>query len=152
VAVHEAEPLQHEHARAGPEPERVRDAVVGERELRPDEPRRHLLALGLEVAGEPAELEDVVVDGGGRDERPEAVAARDQVLALEQLERLAQRHQRHAEALREPSLIVEPGAGTELALVDPFAQDLGDPVVARDPPVHSDAAVHADLKLVNPTQ
>ena len=126
--------------------------MVGERELRPDEPRRHRLALGLEVAGEPAKLEDVVVDGGRRDECPEAVAARDQVLALEQLERLAQRHQRHAEALREPSLVVEPGAGTELALVDPFAQDLGDPVVARDPPVHSDAAVHPDLKLVNPTQ
>src|SRR5712692_6114206 len=135
VAVHQAEPLEREHARARPEPERAGDTVVGHEELRPDQARRHVLALGLEVAGEPAELQDVVVDGGRRDERPEAVTARDQVLALEQLERLPQRHQRHAEALREPSLVVEPGAGPERALTDPRAKRLGDPVVARDPRV-----------------
>jgi len=92
-----------------------------------------VLALGREIPGEAAELEDVVVDRGRGDERPETVAARDQVLALEELERLPQRHQRDAEALRELALVVEPRAGRELAPPDPLAQRLGDAVVARDP-------------------
>src|SRR5712692_8508504 len=102
-------------------------------EPRPQEPRRDVLALGREIPGEAAQLEDVVVDRGRSDERPETVAARDEVLALEELERLAQRHERHGEALRELTLIVEPRAGRERAAPDPFAQRLGDAVVAWDP-------------------
>src|SRR5207244_12566865 len=80
-----------------------------------------------------------------RHERPEAVAPRDQVLALEQLERLAQGHERHAEALGEAALVVEPGAGTERALADPRAQRSGDLVVAGEAAVHSSVLVHSDL-------
>ena len=80
-----------------------------------------MLALGGEVAGEPAELEDVVVDRGRGDERPEPVTARDEVLTLEQLERLAQRHERDPEAPRELALVVEARAGRQLAVLDPLA-------------------------------
>src|SRR5262245_62768263 len=54
---------------------------------------RSVLALGREIAGEAAELEDVVVDRRRGDERAEPVAARDEVLALEELERLAKGHE-----------------------------------------------------------
>src|SRR2546426_3545435 len=78
-----------------------------------------------------AELEDVVIDRRRRHERPEAVAPRDQVLALEQLQRLPEGHERDAEARREPALGVEPRPGTERALADPRTQRLGDLVVPR---------------------
>src|SRR3989442_7305368 len=133
MAVDQAQPRDHEDARAGSETERVGHAAVGDREPGGEEPRRDVLALGREVPGEAAQLEDVVVDRGRGDERPETVATRDEVLALEELERLAQRHERHGEALRELALIVEPGAGRERAAPDPFAQRLGDAVVAWDP-------------------
>src|SRR5262249_29569383 len=97
--------------------------------------RRDVLTLGREIAGEAAELEDVVVDRRRGDERPETVAPRDEVLALEELESLPQRHERDPEALRELSLIVEPGARREQPVADLVAQRLGDLVVARDPTV-----------------
>src|SRR2546428_4214231 len=137
--------LDHEPAGGRAEPEGVGDVVVGAREPRSEEARRHVLAFGREVACEAAELEDVVVDRRRRHERPEAVAPRDQVLALEQLERLAQGHERHAEALGEAALVVEPGAGTERALADPRAQRSGDLVVAGEAAVHSSVLVHSDL-------
>src|SRR2546428_150603 len=105
----------------------MRDALGLERRLAGAAPEVARLAAAA------AQLEDVVVDRGRGDERPETVAARDEVLALEELERLAQRHERHGEALRELALIVEPGAGRERATPDPFAQRLGDAVVAWDP-------------------
>src|SRR5947199_6926693 len=145
MAIDRAQPLDHEHAGARAEPEGVGDVVVWAREPRSEEARRHVLAFGREVACEAAELEDVVVDRRRRHERPEAVAPRDQVLALEQLERLAQGHERHAEALGEAALVVEPGAGTERALADPRAQRSGDLVVAGEAAVHSSVLVHSDL-------
>ena len=101
-----------------------------------------MLALGREVAGETPELEDVVVDRRRGDERAEPVLPRDQVIALEQLERLPQGHERNAEAPRELSLIVESGARRELAATDPFAQRLRDAVVARN--ASAELAVHPD--------
>src|SRR5262250_1629451 len=67
----------------------TRGRPVRRSEPRAEQPRRDVLALGREIAGEAAELEDVVVDRRGGDERAEPVAARDEVLALEELERLA---------------------------------------------------------------
>ena len=104
-----------------------------------------MLALSRKVAGEAAELEDVVVDRRRRHERPKAVASRDQVLALEQLQRLPQGHERHAETRREPALVVEPRPGTERALADPRAQRFGDLVVARQAAIHPSVPVHSDL-------
>ena len=49
------------------------------------------------------------------------MAARDQILALEQFQRLTQRHERHAEALRELALVVEPGARREATGVNAVA-------------------------------
>src|SRR5213594_185169 len=133
MVVDQPQPLEHEHARPCRELQRLRDAPVGRGEPRPQEPRRDVLALGREIPGEAAQLENVVVDRGRGDERPETVAARDEVLALEELERLPQRHERDAEALRELALVVEPRARRERAAADPFAQRLGDAVVAWDP-------------------
>src|SRR5882724_13280 len=67
--------------------------------------------------------------------------ARDQVLTLEHLERRAQRHERHPEALRELALVVEPRPRREAAGVDAVAQRLGDAVVTRHPCVHGDSSV-----------
>src|SRR2546427_413751 len=111
----------------------MRDALGLERRLAGAAPEVARLAAAEAHRREAAQLEKVVVDRGRGDERPETVAARDEVLALEELERLAQRHERHGEALRELALIVEPGAGRERAAPDPFAQRLGDAVVAWDP-------------------
>src|SRR5438046_1251043 len=122
-------------------------AAVGAREACSEEPRRHAFALGREVPGEAAELEDVVVDRRRRHERPEAVAPRDQVLALEQLQRLAEGHERDAEALGEPALGVEPGPGTERARANPGAQGVGDLVVAGDPTRDGADLAHPDLVL-----
>jgi len=91
---------------------------------------------------EAAELEDVVIDRRRRHERPEAVAPRDQVLALEQLQRLPEGHERDAEARREPALGVEPRPGTERALADPRTQRLGDLVVPRQATVDPSVSIH----------
>src|SRR2546427_13253284 len=101
-----------------------------------------MLALGREVAGEAPELEDVVVDRRRRDERAKPMAPRDQMIALEQLERLSQGHERHAEALRELSLVVEPGAGRQLAAGDPLAKLFRDAVVPGN--ARAELAVHPD--------
>ena len=121
MRVDQTQPIEHEHARPAGEAQRLGDAPVRRREPRAQEPRRDVLALGREIAGEAAELQDVVVDRRRGDERAEPVATRDEMLALEQLERLAEGHERHAEALRELALIVEPRAGGKLAAADPFA-------------------------------
>src|SRR6267143_723803 len=120
--------------------QRLGDAPVSRREPRPQQARRDALALGREVAGEAAKLEDVVVDRRRGDEGTEPVTARDEVLALEQLERLAEGHEGHAEALRELALVVEPRTGGKLADPDPLAQRLGDAVVAG----HSTEEPHPD--------
>src|SRR6266850_8127416 len=111
VIIDQPQALEHEHARPTGEPQRRGDTPVGRREPRPQQPGCDVLTLGREVAGEATELEDVVVDRRCRDERPEPVTARDQVLALEQLQCLAQGHERDAEALRELALVVEPRTG-----------------------------------------
>src|SRR5207249_2030940 len=74
MVVHQPQPRDHEHPRAGPEAERVGDGAVRSREPHGKEPRRDVLALGREVPGEAAELEDVVIDRRRRHERPEAVS------------------------------------------------------------------------------
>src|SRR5262249_40401496 len=122
---------------------------VGRREPRAEQPRRDVLALGREIAGEAAELEDVVIDRRRGDERAEPMAARDEVLALEELQGLTEGHERHAEALRQLALIVESGTRGELAAADPLAQRLGDAVVAGNSTVqpHPDA-VHQNLSVL----
>src|SRR2546422_2844395 len=142
MVVHQPQPRDHEHPRAGPEAERVGDGAVRSREPHGKEPRRDVLALGREVPGEAAELEDVVIDRRRRHERPEAVAPGDQVLALEQLQRLPEGHERDAEARREPALGFEPRPGTERALADPRTQRLGDLVVPRQATVDPSVSIH----------
>src|SRR6267142_1946886 len=122
------------------EAERVGHAAVGTCHAPAEQARSDVLALRGEVAGEAAELQDVVVDRRRGDEGAEAVTARDQVLALEHLERLAQGHERHAEALCELALVVEPRARREAAGMDAVAQRLGDAVVTRHPCVHADSS------------
>jgi len=117
------------------------DAAIGARHAPAQQPRGDVLALRGELAREATQLEDVVVDRGRGHEGAETVTARDEVLALEHLERLAQRHEGHAEGLRERALVVEPGAGREAATVDTVAQRLGDAVVPRHPCVHADSSV-----------
>src|SRR6266852_1031961 len=138
--IDQAQALEYEHARPTGEAQRLGDASVRRREPRPQEPGRDVLALGREIARETAELEDVVVDRRRGDERAEPVTARDEVFALEQLEGLAQGHERHAEAFRELALVVEPSAGWKLAGSDPLAQHIGDTVVAG----HSTVEPHPD--------
>src|SRR2546429_8073142 len=135
MVVHQPQPRDHEHPRAGPEAERVGDEAGRSRETHGKEPRRDVLAPCREVPGEAAELEDVVIDRRRRHERPEAVAPGDQVLALEQLQRLPEGHERDAEARREPALGLEPRPGTERALADPRTQRLGVLVERRQPTV-----------------
>src|SRR5437773_1190809 len=53
MVVHQPQPRDHEHPRAGPEAERVGDEAVRSREPHGKEPRRDVLALGREVPGEP---------------------------------------------------------------------------------------------------
>src|SRR5438045_1909601 len=100
-----------------------------------------MLALRGQITREPTQLKDVVVDRGCGHEGAETVAARDEILTLEQLQRLAQRHQGHAEGLRERPLVVEPGAGHEAAAMNAVAQRLGDAVIPRHPCVHADSCV-----------
>jgi hypothetical protein len=132
----EPEPFDHEHARAWTQAEGPGDVTVGDREPRAEEPRGHGLALGEQLAGEPAQLEDVVIDRRGGHEGAETVTTDDQVLALEHLERLAQGHQRDAEGLRELALVRQRRAGRELSRADLPAQRFGDPVIPRTPSDH----------------
>jgi len=141
VAVDQPQPLELHDAGARAEAERVGHAAVGARHAPAEQTRGDVLALRGEVAGEAAQLQDVVVDRRRGDEGAEAVTARDQVLTLEHLERLAQRHERHPEALRELALVVEPRPRREAAGVDAVAQRLGDAVVTRHPCVHGDSSV-----------
>ena len=95
------------------------------------------LALGREVAGEALQLQDLVVDGGRGHERAEPVTPRDQTVALEHFEGLAQGHERDAEVVREPALVGQRRARRPLAVADAPAKGLGDAVVARHASVHS---------------
>src|SRR3989442_15840939 len=130
MLVDQPQTLEHEHARPTGQPQRLGDASIRRREPRPQQARRDVLALGREIAGEASKLEDVVIDRRRGDERAEPVATGDEGLALEQLERLAQGHERHAEALRELALVIEPRTRWELADPDPLAQHFGNAVVA----------------------
>jgi hypothetical protein len=111
LAVHEAETLEHEHLGLLRQPERLGHPPIGGLEATPEEPRRHVLAERGEVPGKRAELQDVVVDGGPRDECPQAVPPGYQPVTLEQVERLAERHEGDTELAREASLIVQALAG-----------------------------------------
>src|SRR5205085_5576835 len=73
-AVDQAQPLHREQARAAPEAERPRLAPRAADELAAEQARGDVLALRGEIAREPPELEDVVVDRRRGDERPEAVS------------------------------------------------------------------------------
>jgi hypothetical protein len=70
---------------------------------------------------QPEELVDLVVDGGRGHEGAQTVPPRDEVVALQELERLAQRHERHAEVACEPSLVGQRGAGHPLTAADTLA-------------------------------
>ena len=136
LAVHEAEPLEDEHPRALGQAQLLRHAPIGPPEAAAEKPGRHVLAHGAEIPRERPELEDVVVDGRGRHEGAEAVAARDQALAREHVEGLAERHERHSEGLGELALIVETLPRRQAARADARAQSLGDLVIARHRPSH----------------
>ena len=84
-----------------------------------------------EIARKGAQVENVVVDRRAGDEGAQAVAAGDESIALEQIESLAQRHQRDAELPCEAPLVVEALAGAVTAGDDALAQRLGDLVIAR---------------------
>jgi len=88
--------------------------LVGALELAAEEAGHHVLALRGEIAREGSKLQDVVVHGAARDEGAEPVAPRDEAVALQHLEGVAEGHERDAEVLGEPALIVEPLAGREL--------------------------------------
>jgi hypothetical protein len=68
------------------------------------------------------------------------VAPRDQPVALQHLEGLAQGHQRHAVLLGEPALIVEPRAGDERAAGHALAETLRDLVIPGHPARHATAS------------
>ncbi len=140
MRVDQPQPFEHEDAGPTGEAQRLGDAPVRRREPRAQQPGRDVLALGREIAGEASKLEDVVVDRRRGDERAEPVPARDEVLAFEQLERLAEGHECHAEALRELALVVEPRTGGKLADPHSLAQCFGDAMVAR----HSTVKPHPD--------
>ena len=133
----QAQPLEHDHAGARAEAQRGAGPVVGHRRPHAEHARGDGLALGGEIGGEAAQLGDLVVDRGRRDERAEAVAPRDQIVALEQFERLAERHEGDAEVAREASLVGQRRPRRPLALADALTERVGDAVVARQPSVHS---------------
>src|SRR5512145_419753 len=81
-------------------------------------------------------MENVVVDRRRGHERPQTVLAADQLLALEQLQGLAQGHQRDAELARHLALIGQPRAGRQLTTLDSFAELFGDAVVPGDTSDH----------------
>jgi hypothetical protein len=137
MTVDEPEPLDHDHPRAGGDAEPRAHAMVGQRRPRAEQARGHRLALGREVAGEAAELGDLVVDGRGRHERADAVAADDEVVALQELQGLPQRHQRHAELAGQPPLVGQRRAGCPLGGADALAKGIGDAVIPRQPSVHT---------------
>ena len=130
MPVDEPQPLQHEHAAGRPRPSARGHLAIRPARSGSEKPGGDVLALGGEVAGEALELEDVVVDGGRGDEGAESVTARDEPLALQQLERLAEGHQRHAELARELALVVEPLTGASVPVADALAQAPGDLVIA----------------------
>ena len=121
MAVDQPQALELYDAGARAETERIGHAAIGARHASTELVRGHVLALRREVAGEAAKLQDVVVDRRRRDEGAETMTASDQILALEQFQRLPQRHERHAEALRELALIVEPRARREATGVNAVA-------------------------------
>src|SRR5207244_689523 len=104
VAVDQPQPLELHDAGARAEAERVGHAAVGARHAPAEQTRGDVLALRGEVAGEAAQLQDVVVDRRRGDEGAEAVTARDQVLTLEHLERL--RSEEHTSELQSPDHLV----------------------------------------------
>src|SRR6185312_5238059 len=91
----------------------------------------HVLTERGEVARERAQVEDVVVDGGARHKGAESVTARDQPVALQQVESLAERHQGHPELAREAALRIEALPGATAVRRDALAERLGDLVIAR---------------------
>jgi hypothetical protein len=129
LAVHEPEALEHEHARPLTEPQRRGHAAVGGGRVAAHEACRHVLAERGEVAGQRSQVEDVVVDGRAGDEGAEAVPAGDQAVALEQVERLAERHEGDPELAREAPLIVQALARPLAARDDPLAEGLRDLVI-----------------------
>src|SRR6185503_1732316 len=104
---HEPEALEHEDLRLLGQSQRLGHPAIGGREVAPEESRRDVLTERGEIPGQRPELQDVVVDRGTGDEGAETVPAGDEAVALEQIERLAQRHEGDAELAREAPLIVE---------------------------------------------
>ena len=137
MVVDQSQPLDHHHPGPRGEAERDTGAAVGHRRPRVEHARGHRFALRGQLAREPAQLEDLVVDGRRRHEGAEPVPPCDEMVALEQLERLAQRHQRHAEVTREAALVGQRRARRPLAAADALAQRLGDPVIPRQASDHS---------------
>ncbi len=137
TAVDESEAIDREEPRAAREAERRRHAPLTADEAARKKPRGDVLPQCGKIAGEAAELEDVVVDRRRRHERSEPVPALDQLLALEHLERLPQGHEGDAEALRELALRLESGARRQLTVLDASAELVGDSLVAWHSCSHS---------------
>src|SRR6266508_3207455 len=93
MPIHQAQPLQGEDASPPPQPELTRDPAVGDGEATAEEPSGDALALGREVAGERAQVEDVVIDDRRGDEGAQAVPPGDEPVALQYFQRLAQGHE-----------------------------------------------------------
>ncbi len=86
--------------------------------------RRHLL-------GQAAQRTDRVAEAPGRHERSEPVPGHQQALALEHVDGLAQRHERHAELLAEPALRGQGGIRRVVPLLDAPAKLLVNPQIGR---------------------
>src|SRR5574341_1805753 len=130
MAIDEPQALEREDAGAGVEPELARRVPVGPGGVGGQEARGDVLADGGEIAREGAEVEDVVVDGRRGNEGAEAMTARDQAVALEHLERLAEGHERDTEALSEAALVVEALTRRDGAGADPVTEGIRDLMVA----------------------
>src|SRR5882724_10859617 len=112
MAIHQAQTLQGEDAGPPPQPELARDPAVGDGEATAEEPSGDALALGREVAGERAQVEDVVID----DRRG---------------------HEGAPELAGQASLVIESLAGRRAALGDALAKTLGDLVIPGYPVLHA---------------
>ena len=137
AAVDEPEPLEGEDPRSWLETELARGETIGRAEMVAEESRGHVFADGAQVPCEGAEVENVVVNRGQRHERAEPVPSHDETLAFQHFEGLAEGHEGDTEILREPPLIVESGAGRDVAGAYTIAQGLSDLMIAGHPSLHA---------------
>jgi len=88
TAIHQTEPLEPEHPRPRADSERAGDPSVREHETTPKESRGHALTLRGQIAGEGAQMQDVVVDDRRGHEGAKAMPPGDEPVALRHVFRL----------------------------------------------------------------